>query len=75
MKSIALPNFNDGLLITIPLDPKLDAKQNAKKCFQRYTKGKSGQIHIQRQLDLTQDEIDYLRLSKNNLRSVISKML
>ena len=67
MKSIALPDFNDGSLIDIPLDPKLDAKQNAKKCFQRYTKGKSGQVHIQRQLDLTQDEIDYFTTIQKQL--------
>lgn len=56
---IALPSFDDGNLIKIPLDPKLDIKGNAKKCFQKYNKGKKGQVHIIEQLQICKNEIDY----------------
>ncbi|MEG0077343.1 Rqc2 family fibronectin-binding protein [Anaerorhabdus sp.] len=56
---IELPSFDDDLLITIPLDPKLDIKGNAKKCFQKYNKAKKGQVYIQEQIDLCTKEIDY----------------
>ncbi|SKA00704.1 Rqc2 family fibronectin-binding protein [Anaerorhabdus furcosa] len=56
---IQLPSFDDNSLIEIPLDPKLDIKGNAKKCFQKYTKAKKGQIYIQEQIDLCEKEIDY----------------
>lgn len=56
---IELPSFDDGNLIKIPLDPKLDIKGNAKKCFQKYNKGKKGQVHIIEQLQICKNEIDY----------------
>lgn len=57
--SLQLPSFVDDQLITIPLDPKLDIKGNAKKCFQKYNKSKKGQVHLIEQMDLCQKEIDY----------------
>lgn len=56
---IELPSFEDDMIIKIPLDPKLDIKGNAKKCFQKYNKGKKGQVHILEQLEICRDEIDY----------------
>ncbi|MDD6466610.1 MAG: NFACT RNA binding domain-containing protein [Erysipelotrichaceae bacterium] len=61
MTSITLPSFETQEDIVIPLDPKLDAKQNAKKCFQKYTKGKNGMVHIQEQLDIANQELEYFR--------------
>ncbi|MEF9968685.1 MAG: NFACT RNA binding domain-containing protein, partial [Longicatena sp.] len=54
-----LESFEDSSLLKIPLDPKLDIKGNAKKCFQKYNKAKKGQIFIQEQIDICQKEIDY----------------
>ncbi|MEG0402886.1 Rqc2 family fibronectin-binding protein [Anaerorhabdus sp.] len=56
---IELESFEDSSLLKIPLDPKLDIKGNAKKCFQKYNKAKKGQIFIQEQIDICQKEIDY----------------
>ncbi len=57
--SISFDRFDGEGIITIPLDPKLDGRQNAKKCFQKYTKGKKGQIHLNEQIELCQKEIEY----------------
>lgn len=57
--AITFDRFDNEGTITIPLDPKLDGMGNAKKCFQKYNKGKKGQIHLQHQIDLCQDEIEY----------------
>lgn len=61
INKIDLPSFENDELITISLDPKLDAKQNAKKCFQKYNKGKKGQVYIDQQITLCQNEIDYFQ--------------
>lgn len=57
--NVELPSFEDGTLIKIPLDPKLDIKGNAKKCFQKYNKAKKGQVYILEQITICQNEIDY----------------
>lgn len=57
--SIELERFDGESTITIPLDPKLDGRQNAKKCFQKYTKGKKGQFYLEEQIDLCKKEIEY----------------
>lgn len=56
---IELNSFEDDSIIKIPLDPKLDGKANAKKAFQKYEKLKKGAVHLEKQIQLTQDEIDY----------------
>ncbi|MDD2591564.1 MAG: NFACT RNA binding domain-containing protein [Erysipelotrichaceae bacterium] len=68
MKRITLPRFDDESPVIIDLDPKLDAKQNAKKCFQKYSKGKNGQFHIRKQIELTQDELDYFSTIQKQLK-------
>ncbi len=57
--SVTFERFEGDGTITIELDPKLDGRQNAKKCFQKYTKGKKGQIYLAEQIDLCRKEIDY----------------
>ena len=59
--SVTLERFDTQGTIEIPLDVRYDAKQNARKYFQKYNKGKSGQIHIQKQIDLCEKEITYFR--------------
>ena len=59
VKEVTLERFDGEGTITIPLDVRYDARYNGKKCFQKYNKGKSGQIHIQEQIDICQREIDY----------------
>lgn len=67
MNEIACPSFDGDKEIVIPLDPKLDGKQNAKKCFQKYNKGKKGQEYIREQIDLCQKEIIYFEAIEQQL--------
>ncbi len=57
--TVTLERFDASGTITIPLDPRLDGLGNARKYFQKYNKGKKGQIHIRQQIELCQKEIDY----------------
>lgn len=61
MTQIEVPSFDGEQQIIIPLDPKLDGKQNAKKCFQRYTKGRNGTIYIHQQIELAKQELEYFQ--------------
>lgn len=46
--------------ITIPLDPKLNLKQNSQKFFKRYGKLKNAEEELLKFIDVTNDEIKYL---------------
>lgn len=56
---IQLENYEDGKMITVPLDPKLDGNQNAKKAYTKYAKLKKGQTYLQEQIAICQNEIEY----------------
>ena len=58
-KELRIERFDGEGEIVIPLDPRFDARQNARRCFQKYNKGKSGQIHISEQIELCEKEITY----------------
>lgn len=58
-KLIALQSWEDGSLIQVPLDEKLDGKANARKCFTKYNKFKKGQIYLQEQITICENEIAY----------------
>ncbi len=58
-KEIILNRFEDNQPVRIPLDEKLDGKQNARKAFQKYNKLKKGQVYLQEQIQICQSEIDY----------------
>lgn len=66
-RSITLNSFTDDSLIKIPLDPKLDGKQNANKCYTKYHKQKKAQDHLLQQIKITQDELDYFTGIKQQL--------
>ena len=57
----------DGEELTIPLDPRLDVKGNARKCFQKYRKGSVGQKYIREQLENTQENLNYFQLIQQQL--------
>lgn len=46
--------------ITIPLDPKLNLKQNSQKFFKRYGKLKNAEEELQKFIEVTNEEIKYL---------------
>lgn len=59
-KSIVLRNFADTDSITIPLDSRFNLKDNALRYFHKYNKLKKAQIHLLEQIELCQQEIQYL---------------
>ena len=67
MKEFKCMSFDNEKEILIPLDPKLDGKQNAKKCFQKYNKGKKGQEHILGQITICEREITYFEALEQQL--------
>ena len=48
-------------MITIPIDPKLSPAENAQRYFKRYNKLKNSLIALQKQIEVTQSEIEYFR--------------
>lgn len=54
-----LPDFETGEQIKIPLDVRFDAKQNAKKYYQKYHKSKTAQTLVSEQIALCEKEIAY----------------
>lgn len=63
LKEIKLENFYDNMNeISVPLDQKLSAAQNAQKYYKRYQKMKQREIVLEKQIENTEDEINYLEL-------------
>ena len=63
LKEIKLENFYDNMNeITVPLDQKLSAVQNAQRYYKRYQKMKQREIVLEKQIENTEDEINYLDL-------------
>ena len=58
-KEVQLPRFEDGNLITIPIDMRFDIKGNANKYYQKYHKLKRGQTILEEQIQLCKKDIDY----------------
>ncbi len=58
-RSITLQNYEDETDVVIPLDPKLDGRGNARKCYQKYNKLKKGQVYLQEQIEICEKEITY----------------
>lgn len=59
-KSFKCLNYYDNTEITIPLDPTLTAKENAKRFFDKYNKQKRTFEAVTEQLTQTRAEIDHL---------------
>ncbi|HIS51481.1 MAG TPA: NFACT family protein [Candidatus Onthomonas avicola] len=62
MSELTCQNYYDpeGGEITIPLDPLLTPQQNAAKYYKRYTKAKTAEGALTRQLEQGREELDYL---------------
>lgn len=59
MQQVTVENYYDNNDITIPLDPRLDGKANAKRYFTRYTKAKNAISYLNEQIEKTKNEIEY----------------
>ena len=67
MAKVTLTGY-DGEELTIPLDPRLDVKGNARKCFQKYRKGSTGQKYIEEQLLQAEENLSYFNLLDQQLQ-------
>ena len=66
MKTVTLTDYS-GNELTVPLDARLDVKGNARKCFQKYRKGSTGQKYIIEQLDNARENLSYFNLIQQQL--------
>ena len=57
----------EGNTVTVKLNPRLSIKENANKYFQAYRKKRKGKEHIENQILLTQEELDYLEMIDEQL--------
>ena len=67
MDSVELEDFETGKMIKIPLNIKLDIKNNAKKYYQKYHKAKTAQTIVLEQIELCEKEIEYFLLLEAQL--------
>lgn len=69
---IELPNYYDEeKLVTITLSPQLTPAQNAQKYFKKYQKLKNAIVHLNEQLTLTKQELDYLEGIKSQIELAV----
>ena len=52
--------YEDNAPVSIPLDPLLTPQQNAAKYYKRYTKAKTAEKYLRRQMDLARRDLEYL---------------
>ena len=58
-KEATVENYYDGSEVTIPLDPRKTAIENANRYYTKYTKAKNALIQLKQQMRLTKEELDY----------------
>ena len=58
-KEVTVDNYYDGTQLTISLDERFDGKTNANRYYAKYQKAKNALQHLNEQIALTQDEINY----------------
>lgn len=68
-KEVTLTDFNNQE-VTIDLDERYDGIDNAQLYFQKYRKLKKGLSHIQHQLELAQDDIEYFEGLDHQIKHV-----
>ncbi|WP_050635806.1 Rqc2 family fibronectin-binding protein [Candidatus Stoquefichus sp. SB1] len=57
--SVTVENYYDGTMMTIELNEKYDGKTNANKYYAKYQKAKNALHHLEEQIALTKEEINY----------------
>ncbi len=72
-KELAVTDYYTNEPVTIPLDPKLSAQENAQKYFARYNKLKRTHEALLEQTALVSDEITYLRSVENALDIAVTE--
>ena len=59
-KEVTVTSYYDGSEVTIPLDPRWSPSKNAQSYYKRYAKSKTAVKEKNRQLDDTNENIEYL---------------
>lgn len=59
MNQVTVDNYYDDTQMTIPLDERMDGKENAKRYYSRYQKAKNSISVLNEQITLTKEEIAY----------------
>jgi predicted ribosome quality control (RQC) complex YloA/Tae2 family protein len=62
MEKVTLLNYYTNEEITIELDNKISLKENANKFFLRHQKAKKATKYISEQIEISKDELEYLKL-------------
>ncbi|MBR2891480.1 MAG: NFACT family protein [Bacilli bacterium] len=70
MTEITLPSFDNTTFFNISLDPKKSPTDNMQKYFKNYKKSISANHHINKQLEITRNEISYLETILSQLEFV-----
>ena len=67
-KEAVVDNYYDqGTTVTIPLDPRKTAIENAQRLFLRYSKAKTALIMTAKQLDKAVEDIEYFEMVKQQV--------
>ena len=61
-KSVTVLNYYDNTNVVIPLDNKYTVLDNSNKYYKKYQKAKNSISHINEQINIAKDEIDYFTL-------------
>ena len=59
--------YEQGTTVTIPLDPRQTAIENAQRFFTRYSKAKTALVMIAEQLEKTAEDIEYFEMIKQQV--------
>ena len=59
--------YEQGTTVTIPLDPRKTAIENAQRFFTRYSKAKTALVMIAQQLEKTAEDIEYFEMIKQQV--------
>ena len=69
-KEINILNYYDNKEIIIPLDEKYTIIDNSNKYYKKYQKMKNSIAHLEEQLVIANNELEYFNLLKNQLKNV-----
>lgn len=58
-KEVTVDNYYNDTKMTITLDERFDGKTNANRYYAKYQKAKNAHAHLKKQIELTQEEIQY----------------
>ncbi|ARD49246.1 NFACT family protein [Sporosarcina sp. P33] len=67
-KEVTVDNYYEqGTVVTIPLDPRKSPIDNAQRYFSRYSKAKTALVRIAEQLEKTKDDIEYFEMVRQQV--------